>query len=444
MRPTTPTHPAWDIGLPSNENIIEAMSTGSLDDCILSARGFYITRRTLMRLQWPATSTAQYLDTSIVDTYLAILNEHTNAIAAGLAAQGSCTRMHIVSTSITLKFFPTAYGPHDLDSVRNLSALSNIPLPELDLLIFPLNPRGTEHWWSVVFDFTAHTINIHNSSPTPSRNTAKYTRALKILVAELFTTYHHPIWSWETWTTIGPDTSPKQANAYDCGVFLCMTITHLSMRAPITFTQQEMPQYRQHIARRLLANTYCRSDAEDHMTSPENARANTPTESPCTGTREHHTPQGKNQTTAQKYDPKNKHLTPRHPPPQNSVKSQQNSKKQRQRQKHAATHRPLSPVHLAPLPRTPQAPETTSTHSQITPNTLTPTPHSPPHGGDSAGGQACSPKREDRRTVRDERRETTTTNPTVIATNRVIDFGEPSSPSASSAAAYTRRHTHPG
>jgi len=318
----------------------------------------------------------------------------------------------------------------------------------LDLLIFPLNPRGTEHWWSVVFDFTAHTITTHNSSPAPPRNTTKYTRALKILVAELFTTYHHPIWTWATWTTIGPESSPKQTNAYDCGVFLCMTITHLAMRSPLTFTQQDMPHYRQHIARRILANTYCRVDAGEHTHLSEDNDGSTPAERPLTPTSPGLTPQVATQcatpTRDPQYDsqqqPKLKPL-----PTQTPTKQTKQSKQQRRRQKHAVTHRPLSPILPGPLPSSPQAAATTHSHYQRNPTDPPPTPHTPPHGGDCVGGPACSPTRENRLTVREEGRETTATNPTDLANLYANSVDEPSSPTASSAAAaYTRRHTHPG
>ncbi len=76
----------------------------------------------------------------------------------------------------------------------------------------------------------------------------------------MFTTYHHPILTWSTWQIIGPDDSPKQSNAYDCGVFLCMTIAYLAMGSQLTFTQTDIPLGRQHIAKCILANLYCISE----------------------------------------------------------------------------------------------------------------------------------------------------------------------------------------
>ena len=52
----------------------------------------------MQRLAWPATSREHYLDTSIIDTYLALLSEHISAL-------GGNTNMHIVSSMISLKCF---------------------------------------------------------------------------------------------------------------------------------------------------------------------------------------------------------------------------------------------------------------------------------------------------------------------------------------------------
>ena len=170
-RPPTPLHSTWSVGLPDQHAILAVLNNGSPGDLVLSDRGFHITRKTMQRLAWPATSREHYLDTSIVDTYLALLSEH-------MSVTNGDSKLHIVSSMISLKFFPTAYGPHDLDGVINLGAIRNIPMKDLDLLVFPLNPRGTEHWWSVVFAFSNKEIRVFNSSPTPARNTKKYVRAL--------------------------------------------------------------------------------------------------------------------------------------------------------------------------------------------------------------------------------------------------------------------------
>ena len=451
VRPPKINHPAWDVGLPDHDEILRVMSGGSPDDCILEARGFRITRKTLNRLSWPATSTAQYLDTSIIDTYLAILCDFVSSTNAGHQTQRPTgRRIHIVSSMITLKFFPTTYGPHDLAAVINLAALREIPLTDLDLLVFPLNPRGTDHWWSVVFDFTTHKIITHNSSPTPSRNATKYVRALKILVAELATTYHHPIWSWSSWDTIGPESSPKQGNAYDCGVFLCMTITHLALEAPLTLSQLDMPLYRQHIAKRILANTYCRPDA-DAQSSTRIAMTTHPSPHPKKTQPTPHT-QGKRASSPESIRYATKDATtstagnkvtpgPSKRAPHGSLSS---AKQQRKRFNHAATHRPLSPIHLAPLPDSPTAAARPHLHTANNPPPLTPTSHTPLQGGGCAGGPARSPLKESRQLVREEGRETIITSPTAIATNRIIDFGESSPTTTSNAAVYTRRHSHPG
>ena len=202
------------------------------------------------RLAWPATSPAHYQDTSLIDTYCALLTEHTRELREGDPNHSLIPTTHIVSAMITLKYFPTACGAHDLDAVLHTAAIRNIPLDKLDLLVFPLNPRGTEHWWLVTFDFRSKAIVIQNSSANPARNTTKYVRALKTLVKEAYRMYWHtPIWSCTDWKTTGPENSPKQLDSYDCGVFLCMSIACMAHGTPVTITQEDMANCRQHIAK---------------------------------------------------------------------------------------------------------------------------------------------------------------------------------------------------
>ena len=74
-RPPSPIHQSWNVSLPDKQSILKVLSSGSPDDLVLDDRGFRITRKTMQRLAWPAVSREQYLDTSIIDTYLALAAE---------------------------------------------------------------------------------------------------------------------------------------------------------------------------------------------------------------------------------------------------------------------------------------------------------------------------------------------------------------------------------
>ena len=141
------------------------------------------------------------------------------------------------------------------------SAIRNIPLRTLDLLIFPLNPtlsptQDSNHWWAIAFDFNAQTITIYNSG-TPDPHELSIVNALKNLITEMYTTHYNHSWSWQQWHIIHPSDLPRQQNNYDCGVYMCTYITHIAFHAPLEFDQTDIPRCRQHIARRILANTYC-------------------------------------------------------------------------------------------------------------------------------------------------------------------------------------------
>ena len=147
---------------------------------------------------------------------------------------------------------------------------------------------------------------------------------------------------WTDWSITGPEGTPTQSNSYDCGVFLCMAITHVALKALLQFTQDDMPQCRRHIAQRIISNKYYNSDTGQHNMSPSTVRrmnkTPTPTSKSCPKSRPSPT------NPAQ---PRRKAL---------SSHSSSSSKLQRKRRHHAATHRPLSPVHLARLPLSPRNP----------------------------------------------------------------------------------------
>ena len=91
----------------------------------------------------------------------------------------------------------------------------------------------------------------------------------KYLSLRQFTRHHSRAWVWTDWSVTGPEGTSTQSNTYDCGVFLCMAITYVALKAPLTFTQDDMSQCRQHIAQHIIANRYYTSDTGQHnITSP--------------------------------------------------------------------------------------------------------------------------------------------------------------------------------
>jgi len=50
---------------------------------------------------------------------------------------------------------------------------------------------------------------------------------------------------FEGWTDLTPKEIPEQMNGCDCGVFACTYAEFKSRDSPYTFTQQNMPYFRQ-------------------------------------------------------------------------------------------------------------------------------------------------------------------------------------------------------
>jgi Ulp1 family protease len=48
-------------------------------------------------------------------------------------------------------------------------------------------------------------------------------------------------------------TMPRQDNPNDCGVFTCQAARYISAHKPLTFSQNDMPYFRQHMQYELLS-----------------------------------------------------------------------------------------------------------------------------------------------------------------------------------------------
>jgi sentrin-specific protease 1 len=58
----------------------------------------------------------------------------------------------------------------------------------------------------------------------------------------------------EEWVSIETQASvPRQANSWDCGVFVCAAVEHILAGKPLTYTQTDIPRLRNYIANTLIS-----------------------------------------------------------------------------------------------------------------------------------------------------------------------------------------------
>jgi sentrin-specific protease 1 len=56
----------------------------------------------------------------------------------------------------------------------------------------------------------------------------------------------------QSWKLVCCADTPQQQNGSDCGVFACVIAEHLARRAPLAFTQEQMPYFRRRIAGEII------------------------------------------------------------------------------------------------------------------------------------------------------------------------------------------------
>ena len=57
------------------------------------------------------------------------------------------------------------------------------------------------------------------------------------------------------WSQVTAKQIPQQMNGSDCGVFACKFAEYLARRAKLSFTQQNMPYFRQRMIYEIVQNT---------------------------------------------------------------------------------------------------------------------------------------------------------------------------------------------
>ena len=254
-RPPSPLDHAWDVGLPTDAAVRDLMIGPSKTTLVQSKHAMSITRASLLRLQ-PGRSDEQYLSSEIIDLYMALLNEAIPNCGGGLHtdAAPNGTRLHIMPSQLILYLYECDGGPPCFQRAHDSRLFDSVPLDSLDLLAFPFSPLGSQHWWAIVFDFRSETIHVCDSMgwATASHPTVQH---LGSLLSHILNDDYKVAQSFLDWTVISTGL-PRQSNAYDCGVFMCMYVLHLGFAAPMLFDQSDMDRCRMHIARRILADTF--------------------------------------------------------------------------------------------------------------------------------------------------------------------------------------------
>uniref|UniRef100_A0A914X5Y6 Ubiquitin-like protease family profile domain-containing protein n=1 Tax=Plectus sambesii TaxID=2011161 RepID=A0A914X5Y6_9BILA len=115
-----------------------------------------------------------------------------------------------------------------------------------DLLLFPIHDHGN-HWTLIVVNMPRWRISFYDSM---GGNGDHHLQIIHDLLRAEFAD-KHPTRPFVPFTCVTERRLPQQQNTRDCGVFMCQYAEHLSRKAPLSFTQADIPRFRLQMEREL-------------------------------------------------------------------------------------------------------------------------------------------------------------------------------------------------
>ncbi|XP_053568827.1 sentrin-specific protease 2 [Bombina bombina] len=211
------------------KEIKQVLGHGDADDVLSSAFKLKITRQDFWTLK-----NKHWLNDEIINFYVSLLVERSK--------QNGLPKLHSFSTFFYQKLLSGGY-----QAVRRWTKCVN--LFEKDIILLPVHLDV--HWSLLVCDLRKKTIKYYDSVGQDGysiceeflkylQEESKVKRNLSLNVAK-----------WKL-HSMKPHEIPQQMNGSDCGVFVCKYADYISRDKPITFTQSNMPEFRQKMVWEIL------------------------------------------------------------------------------------------------------------------------------------------------------------------------------------------------
>lgn len=118
-----------------------------------------------------------------------------------------------------------------------------------DMIIIPIH-HGY-HWCLAIINFKCKVITYYDSMGCPGDKclTTLHDYLIKEHLDKKKTELEAPD-DWKLISTMKK--TPQQLNGFDCGVFVCITAEFVARNAPLSFTQDDMPKFRQKMVYEIL------------------------------------------------------------------------------------------------------------------------------------------------------------------------------------------------
>ncbi|XP_014609451.1 PREDICTED: sentrin-specific protease 1-like [Polistes canadensis] len=199
------------------------------DEILIEAHGLRITRKdinTLADLNW--------LNDEVINFYMNLL------INRGTSEK--FPKIHAMNTF----FYPKLIsGGHS--SLKRWTRKIDIFVQ--DIIVVPIH-LGI-HWCMSIIDFRDKSICYYDSMGSSN---PKCLSALRQYLEEESMDKKKRSFDTSDWKLISAKNIPQQMNGSDCGVFSCMFAEYICANRKITFTQEDMPYFRNKMAYEILQN----------------------------------------------------------------------------------------------------------------------------------------------------------------------------------------------
>ena len=176
----------------------------------------------------------EYINDKIIDSYIRLIQERSEANPSLPAVYGLTTFFHTQLSTLGLE-----------EGSRRTQGWIKVDLREKDLIFCPIHRQ--DHWTLIGIEITTKTIHYFDSimgsrkkSPAPGLF-KKYMEAYYLERGE----------EVKFKTRIRTD-APTQRNGVDCGAFLCQYAERMSRRGAMDFSQEHIPLTRKRMTEELL------------------------------------------------------------------------------------------------------------------------------------------------------------------------------------------------
>lgn len=201
---------------------IKKALNGPFDEIIISKFNLSIKRADLLTL----TGT-EWLNDEVINFYMNLLVERSEQ-------NSNLPKVYCMNTF----FIPTLMS-RGHSGVRRWTRKTDIF--GFDIIPIPVHVGGI-HWCMAIIRITDKIIRYYDSMGNPNQPVLD---ALEQYLIEEAMDKKKISLDTSDWVKQSVTDCPRQMNGSDCGVFSCMFAEHLSRCAPITFTQSDMPYFRE-------------------------------------------------------------------------------------------------------------------------------------------------------------------------------------------------------